>query len=698
MSVRQLASQESGLRERRYSFKGIDCPSCAAMLEDSISKMNGIDSVTLDFNRKMLRIKTKENEQDSYFTDIINQAKRVEPTLQVVPLEGRVQEEDESRTTIIRIALAVASFGLAYFFDLKLLFILSFVVSGYEVLIKAAKNIFGGKLFDENFLMTVGTLGALAIGQTGEAAAVMLLYLIGEYFQDRSVSQSHRSIMAALDMKVDQARLIVQSGSSMVKVEEVQVGQIIRVLAGEKIPLDGIVVRGTAGIDTQSLTGESVPREVKQGDEVLGSSIAVGGSLDIEVTRIYVEGTAAKIIKLVEESTTKKAQTEKFITTFARYYTPAVVFLAVALAIIPSLITGAWQTWIYRALVFLVVSCPCALVISVPLSYFAGIGKSAKSGILVRGGNYLEALAHADTMVFDKTGTLTTGTFSLVETRMVEGSSIDEDTAVKLAASLERMSNHPLAKAFSALEAPYPIVDATEVAGRGMYGVVDGKDVLIGSPHLLEENGVVVQDRIFGEATVLLAVNGNHIASFILRDTVRSEAKSLIERLRSKGFKHLAIISGDSSRHADRVAAELGLDEVHAGLLPDQKQKAMLQIAKQHTDLIFVGDGMNDAPSLAASKVGISMGSHASDAAMQSADVVILSDNLSEIGNLVNIARQTARVVRQNIFIALVVKTLALVLGSLGYASMWIAVIADTGVTIVAVLNALRILLYRPSR
>ncbi len=692
-------TEPSPLHERGYTFEGVDCPVCAAKIEDRIQRIGGVASARVDFSRKQIRISTTEKQQESFYSDLIKEAKRVEPSLKVKPLENRTKDEDDPLWVIlVRILVSVLGFGLAMLFDIPYLFILSFVVSGYDVLLKAVRNIVHGKIFDENFLMSIATLGALAIGETGEAAAVMLFYLVGEYFQARSVMQSRKSIIEALDLKVQQARLVQGQSTTMVAVEEVVPGSHIRVLSGEKIPVDGYIVSGSSSLDMQHLTGESIPRTVKVGDEVLGSSLNLGGTLDIRASKPYEESTAAKILQLVEESAGKKAQTERSITLFARYYTPIVVFLAVALAVIPGLITGSWQTWVYRSLVFLVVSCPCALVISVPLSYFAGIGKSAKRGILVKGGNYLEALAKTDTIVFDKTGTLTSGTFTLLEVRLTASATHDEAYLQEIAASLERNSNHPLAKAFLTLNAPYAALDVQEVAGKGLSALVDGRRVAAGNAALFEDLGIVVEPGAEDEAAILLAVDGRHEASFILRDTLRSEAKSVVKHLRDLGITHLAMISGDTEVHANRVAAELGLDEVHASLLPHEKQERMLAISAERKNLVFVGDGMNDAPSLVASKVGIAMGSNASDAAMESADVVILADDLQEVANLLEISRHTAAIVRQNISFALLVKALALGLGAMGYASMWIAVLADTGVTIIAILNALRILLLRPSR
>ncbi len=685
--------------ERSYSFEGVDCPVCAAKIEDRIQRISGVASVRVDFSRKQIRISTTATQQESFFHNLIKEAKRVEPTLQVKPLEDEPHNHDDALwTTVVRIVLSLLGFGAGMLLDNSHLFVLSFVISGYDVLLKALKNTIHGNIFDENFLMSIATLGALAIGETSEAAAVMLFYLVGEYFQARSVQQSRKSILKALDLKVQQARLIQDGSAVMAAVEEIAPGSLIRVLAGEKVPLDGVVVNGSSTLDMQHLSGESIPRMVEQGQEVLGSSINLTGNLDIRTTKVYEQSTAAKILQLVEESASKKAQTERFITTFARYYTPSVVFFAVSLAVIPSLVTGAWQTWIYRALVFLVVSCPCALVISVPLSYFAGIGRSAKRGILVKGGNYLEALAKTDTIIFDKTGTLTSGIFSLKEVRMMPSATLDATTAGQLAAALEQNSNHPLAEAFRSIPTMHTALAVQEVAGKGLSGRIGDRLVVAGNKAMLEEKGIAVRSNKEDEATILLAVDGRHEASFILEDTLRPEAKSMIKGLRDLGVRHLAMISGDSKANADRVAARLGLDEVHAELLPHQKQERMLEIAEKRKHLVFVGDGMNDAPVLAASKVGISMGSKASDAAMESADVVILTDDLQEIANLLQISRRTAAIVRQNIGFALLVKALALGLGALGFASMWIAVLADTGVTIIAILNALRILIFRPSR
>jgi Cd2+/Zn2+-exporting ATPase len=561
------------------------------------------------------------------------------------------------------------------------------------VIWRAIRNIFGGKIFDEHLLMSISSLGALAIGETVEAAAVMLLYIIGEYLQDAAVEKSRNSILATLDLKTEEARVVEGETVSVVPSESVAVGTIVRVLAGEKIPLDGVVVSGSSTLDMKSLTGESLPLPVERGSTVVSSSVNLSGSLEIRVTKVWEESTAAKILHLVEESSAKKAPTERFITTFARYYTPAVATAALLLFLIPLVITGSHQPWLYRSLVFLVVSCPCALVISVPLSYFAGIGKSAKSGIIVKGGNYLEALAKADCAIFDKTGTLTTGSFTIDSIDLFD-TTYSEERVAQLAASLERHSAHPFAKAFE----PFPCIegasDVQEYAGKGIVGTIADRRIALGSNALYEALNI----RMDEQGALLMSIDGSPAARFNVADTIKSEALPLMERLREFGFTTIGMISGDSRQSCETVGAALGLDEIHSALLPHLKQEKMLEMGKRFPEYFFVGDGMNDAPSLAAGKVGIAIGSGASDAAIEHADAVIISDDLTEVGNLISISRKTARIVRQNIALALGVKALAMILAALGRAPMWVAVIADTGVTFLAVLNALRLLIFDPSR
>ena len=687
-----------GESERVYSFSGLDCAACALEVEEILAKGAGVASAQVDWAGQTIRIKSQEAQGDHFFDALIDAAKKTEPTLTVSAQKKVVERSPFLQARLYRIIASLLSFALAMALDIPSLYLASYLIAGWDVIYKAARNILGGKIFDEYFLMTVATVGALFIGERGEAAAVMLFYLIGEYFQQSAVIQSRRSVLAALALKVEETRLVDGDAVTLVKSEQVPVGSLIRVLAGEKVPLDGIIERGVGELDMQSLTGESLPQYKGPGDEVLSSSLNLSSTLDIRTTRAFEDSTATKILHLVEESSAKKAESERFITTFARYYTPAVVALALALAIIPSLITGAWQTWIYRALVFLVVSCPCALVISVPLSYFAGIGKSAKSGVIVKGGNSLETLRSLDAVVFDKTRTLTSGRFVIDSTAVDPSSPYDEATLTALAASLEQMSRHPLSEAFASIHTSLAASDVTEIAGKGMVGTVDGKRIAAGNAALFAELDIAISPTLGAGGTILLAVDGVHAAAFTLLDEAKGEAKEVLATLKEQGVRHLVMISGDNEQNARRVASAVGIDEVHASLLPHEKQEEVLRLSQQYPNLAFVGDGINDAPSLAVAKVGISVGSGASDLAIESADVVILSEDLTRVATLVEVARKTGKIVRQNITFALVVKALALLFGALGYASMWVAVIADTGVTIVAVLNALRILLMRPAR
>ncbi|NMA22008.1 MAG: cadmium-translocating P-type ATPase [Spirochaetales bacterium] len=684
--------------KRIWSFEGVDCPSCAAQIEAVLSEAEGVATAQVDFATKKLTIKTKTPQPPAFYDTLLAKAVDIEPSLRTYEWKNPALTSPFIQPRLYRIIASVALFFAAMIAGQPLLYIASYLIAGYDVLYKALRNIFAGKIFDEYFLMSVATVGALMIGERGEAAAVMLFYLIGEYFQESAVIQSRRSVLAALDLKVEETRLVEGEQTRMVKSEQVGVGSTIRVLAGEKIPLDGTIISGQSELDMRSLTGESLPQYKGIGDEVLSSSLNLSGPLEIITTRLFEDSTATKILHLVEESSAKKAQSERFITTFARYYTPVVVLFALALAVIPSLITGMWQTWVYRALVFLVVSCPCALVISVPLSYFAGIGKSARSGIIVKGGNFLETLRSLDAVVFDKTGTLTSGTFSIDKADLKEDGSYDRSTLMALIASLERQSTHPLAQAFATLEAPYTASDVVELAGKGLYGSVDSKQVAAGNKQLFEQLGIAIDPSLESEASILFAVEGVHLGSFTLIDEPKAEAASLIKALRKRGVDHIAMISGDSIENARRASDQLGLDEVHGGLLPDEKQREVLRLSEVYPNLAFVGDGINDAPSLAASKVGLSIGKGASDLAIESADVAILSEDLNKITEVVDIAQKTGSIVRQNIGFALTIKALALLFGALGFASMWIAVIADTGVTIIAVLNSLRILLARRAR
>lgn len=574
----------------------------------------------------------------------------------------------------------------------------AYAVIGWDILWRALRNITRGQVFDENFLMAVATIGAIALGDFKEGVAVMLFYQVGEWFQDYAVGRSRKNIATLMDIRPDHANLLAADGStSEVDPEEVAVGSLILVKPGERVPLDGTVTEGDSALDTKALTGESVPRSVHPGAEVISGCINLSGVLTVKVEKAYGESTVARILELVENSSAKKAKSEQFITRFARVYTPLVCFAALALAILPPLITGQpFGEWVYRALTFLVISCPCALVISVPLSFFGGIGGASKAGILVKGGNYLEALANTKTVVFDKTGTLTEGRFAVSEIHPV---GIEEKELLGLAALAEQYSTHPIA--LSILQAheggldPARVGEAGEVAGRGVRAVVDGQTVLAGNARMMEENGVSPEAVPSSGTVVHLARQGAYLGWILVEDVVKFDAKQAIDELHKLGVEKTVMLTGDADAVGQKVAGQLGLDEAYTQLLPQdkvEKVEALLAAPGKKGTLAFVGDGVNDAPVLARADVGVAMGGLGSDAAIEAADVVIMTDEPSKLGRAIGISRKTIRIVRQNIVFALGVKALVLVLGALGMASMWAAVFADVGVSVIAILNAMRAL------
>lgn len=710
-SVRpELVLQSQTLSDSRtWRIDGLDCASCGDKVERAIATIEGVSSVTLDFMGKRLTVKAAEAKSEAFWNTVVTTAKKTEQDLMLFN-EAVKPSRVSSPWLNLHLAKLVFSFSLLLvgFFAsdpllTKLFIIASYLASGYDVLLKAGRNILKGKVFDENFLMSIASLGAMAIGDFSEGAAVMLFYQTGEFFQKAAVDTSRRSITDAMNLKSEFARL-VSSDTSVQKVspEEVSVGSTLRILNGEKFPLDGRLLYGSTSIDTKSLTGESLPRYVEAGSEVLSGSLNLGSVVDIEVTKPYNESTVSKIMALVEDASSHKAPTEQFITKFARYYTPVVVTLAAMIAIIPTLLVGNFTLWLYRALVFLVISCPCALVISVPLAYFAGIGKSARYGLLVKGGNYLEALSRIDTMVFDKTGTLTKGEFSVVNVSLSEGTPFTEEEASRLIGILERSSNHPIAKALASYGSKEESVHAsevTELSGRGIVGKVEGKALVAGNELLMQEYGIVLPSlEIQDDSSVLLAIDGEYVGRFSIEDTPKQGAKEALKQLKSLGVRKTVMLSGDSTHVAKSIAGELGLDEFYGELLPDQKVEAFSKIERNSEHTAFVGDGINDAPTLARAKVGIAMGGAGSDAAIEAADIVIMTDDILAIPMALRIARKTKRIVVQNISFALGVKLVTLVLGALGIATMWWAVFADVGVAFLAILNSLRILLGNPSR
>ncbi len=578
------------------------------------------------------------------------------------------------------------------------LYLIPYFIIGWDVLWKAVRNIAHGQVFDENFLMSLATVGALALGEYAEAVGVMLFYQVGELFQNYAVGKSRQSIAQLMDIRPDVANVERDGEIEEVDPEEVEIGETIVIRPGEKVPLDGVVLEGSTAIDTAALTGESAPRDVAAGGELLSGCVNLTGLLKVRVTKEFGQSTVAKILDLVENASSKKAKAENFITKFARYYTPAVVFGALALAIIPSLVDGRWQMWIGRALTFLVISCPCALVISIPLSFFGGIGGASRKGILVKGGNYLELLADAGIVVFDKTGTLTKGTFAVSEVRPV---GVSEGELLELAALAERHSSHPIAQSLRSAWGkecdPERVAGVTEVAGQGVKALVDGKEVLAGNAKLMASLPGWTDGAATGAVgtVVHVAADGKYIGYVTVADQIKETTPQALADLKAAGVRKTVMLTGDSEAVGQAVGAKLGIDEVHAGLLPgdkvDQVEK-LLASKGPREQLVFVGDGINDAPVLSRADVGVAMGALGSDAAIEAADVVLMDDDLSKLAAAVSIARKCLRIVRENIVFALAVKGLFLILGAIGRSTMWMAVFADVGVAVIAILNAMRAL------
>ena len=577
-----------------------------------------------------------------------------------------------------------------------LLYAVPYAVIGYDVVFKAARNIAHGQVFDENFLMMIATVGAFATGEYTEAAAVMLFYQVGELFQSVAVGKSRRSISALMDIRPDHANIEVGGELTEADPEDVAVGDEIIIKPGERIPLDGVVLEGEGTVDTSALTGESLPRTVRPGDDVVSGCINQTGLLKVQVTKPFGESTVARILELVENSASKKAHAENFITRFARVYTPAVCFAALALAVIPPIFAGGWLTWLHRALIFLVISCPCALVISVPLSFFGGIGGASREGILVKGGSYLEVLSRSGTVVFDKTGTLTKGVFNVTAVHPQE---IPEARLLELAAYAESYSTHPIAKSILDALNKEPdrsrIASYEELSGRGVKAVIDGDEVCVGNDKLMEEIGVKWHPCHHAGTTVHAAVNGRYAGHIVISDELKETSREAVSALKAQGVGKTVMLTGDSRAVGEDTAKRLGMDEVHTELLPAdkvEKVEELLSSKAAGSALVFVGDGINDAPVLSRADIGIAMGAMGSDAAIEAADIVLMDDDPAKVALAIRISRKTLRIVRENIIFALGIKAAVLILGALGFATMWAAVFADVGVSVIAILNAMRCL------
>jgi len=694
-------------------LEGLGCANCAAKIEMEVRTLPGVHEASVDIISRKLAVETEESTNIyRLFAGIEGVVKRIEPDVKVIPADHQAVDqlynsEEDSLTDnkqIIKLVAGGALFAAGIILDLSswlelTVFLLSYVIIGGAVLLRAIQGIALGQVFSEYFLMSIATIGAFLIGEYPEGVAVMLFYLVGEILQDRAVNQSRRSISSLMDIRPDYANLKTADTVRRVSPEDVNIGDIILVKPGEKVPLDGQVIEGTSMVDTSALTGESIPRQLEPGQEVLSGFININGLLTVKVTKNYHESTVAKILDLVQNASSKKAPTENFITKFANYYTPVVVFAALAIAVVPPLIVegAVWADWIYRALVFLVISCPCALVISIPLGFFGGIGGASKRGILVKGGNYLEALNYVETVVFDKTGTLTKGIFEVTAVNPCQGFTKEE--LLEYAAYAEVYSNHPIAdsirKAYGKVLDETLIEDYEEMAGQGIRVRINSKEVLVGNSRILTGYPAENQANDTTGTIIHVVVDKLYAGQIIIADEVKEDAAQAIRDLKRLGIKQTVMLTGDVAGVGKRIGTQLGIDQIHADLLPADKVDQLEMLYKSKSPkgkLVFVGDGINDAPVLARADIGIAMGGLGSDAAIEAADIVIMNDAPSQIATAIKIARKTKRIIYQNIVLALGIKSIILILGVLGIATMWGAVFADTGVALLAVLNAVRII------
>ncbi len=697
----------------RYILNGLDCPNCAAKIESELRKIKGLEKVTVNFGTKSVELPPELAAQAE------NIISRVEPEAKLEKIEGGrvipISEEREARKKLWLIEAAGALFLIGLIFNEQLrqtwlswaeyaVLLPAYFLVGWPVVNKAVKRMVHGQLFDENFLMTIATSGAIAIHQLPEAVGVMLFYAVGEYFQDRAVNRSRHSIRALLSIQPEYANLLENGGLRQVRPEIVTVGQRIIVKPGEKIPLDGEIIEGTSFVDTSALTGESVPRKVGPGEKVLAAMINGQGLLTVKATKPYQESSMVRIMELVEKAGERKAPTEQFITIFSHYYTPVVVGIAALIAIAPPLILpgAAFSEWFYRALVLLVISCPCALMVSIPLGYFGGIGGASRNGILIKGANFLDSLAKLDTVVFDKTGTLTKGIFRV--TQMAPKNEFIQDELLAAAAGAEIFSNHPIAQSIGSAYQEFfgvevsreQVQDYQEIPGHGIRARVKGMTVLVGNDRLLHKENIIHEDCDLVGTSVHVVIDDKYAGYILISDEVKEDARETISRLKQLGVRQTIMLTGDEKSVAERICVELGIDAYYAELLPEDKVDKLEALEKElkntRQKLAFVGDGVNDAPVIIRADIGVAMGGLGSDAAIEAADVVLMEDAPSKLALGVEIARRTKRIIRQNIYLALGVKGFFIFLGTLGVANIWEAVFADVGVTVLAVFNASRTL------
>ena len=685
--------------KKEYELRGIDCGNCAAKIERAVNQLEQVESATVNLIAQKLILETKS--EDGIDKEIIDLVDAIEPGIEVIS-EKKEEALPEKRDWAKELLLAVMilfAFGFflpeEYFWIRLVYYLTLYIIIGHKVLIKMVQNIQRGNLFDENFLMSIATLGAFLLGEFPEAVAVMLFYQIGEYFQDKATSQSRQSIARLMDIRSDKAWRLEGGETVQVDPETVRVADHILVKPGEKVPLDGLVREGRSILDTSALTGESLPREIGVGEDITSGVINLTSPLVIEVSKTFSQSTVNKILELVENASNKKAETERMITRFSRVYTPVVVGIAFLLASLPPLLgLGEWSTWLYRALSFLVISCPCALAVSVPMSFFGGLGGASKLGVLVKGGNYLEALAKLDTVVFDKTGTITKGIFAVDTVVNAEGI---EDNILYLAAHLESYSNHPIANsirtAYGQEVDENRVSQITELPGQGMSGRIDGRQLYLGNARLMEVQGIAYP-AIDSTGTVLyLAEDSHFLGYFLITDQVKETSIEALKDLQAVGIKKTVLLSGDRQAVVDEFAQQFAFNDAFGDCLPQDKVSTFEEILTQSQQAVaFVGDGVNDAPVLARADVGIAMGGLGSDAAIESADVVLMDDDLGKLPQVIRLAKKTVRIAQQNMTLAIVVKLIFLVLSGLGISNMWEAIFADVGVTLLAVWNALRVL------
>ena len=685
--------------KKEYELRGIDCGNCAAKIERAVNQLEQVESATVNLIAQKLILETKS--EDGIDKEIIDLVDAIEPGIEVIS-EKKEEALPEKRDWAKELLLAVMilfAFGFflpeEYFWIRLVYYLTLYIIIGHKVLIKMVQNIQRGNLFDENFLMSIATLGAFLLGEFPEAVAVMLFYQIGEYFQDKATSQSRQSIARLMDIRSDKAWRLEGGETVQVDPETVRVADHILVKPGEKVPLDGLVREGRSILDTSALTGESLPREIGVGEDITSGVINLTSPLVIEVSKTFSQSTVNKILELVENASNKKAETERMITRFSRVYTPVVVGIAFLLASLPPLLgLGEWSTWLYRALTFLVISCPCALAVSVPMSFFGGLGGASKLGVLVKGGNYLEALAKLDTVVFDKTGTITKGIFAVDTVVNAEGV---EDDILYLAAHLESYSNHPIANsirtAYGQEVDENRVSQITELPGQGMSGRVDGRQLYLGNARLMEVQGIAYP-AIDSTGTVLyLAEDSHFLGYFLIADQVKETSIEALKDLQAVGIKKTVLLSGDRQAVVDEFAQQFAFNDAFGDCLPQDKVSTFEEILTQSQQAVaFVGDGVNDAPVLARADVGIAMGGLGSDAAIESADVVLMDDDLGKLPQVIRLAKKTVRIAQQNMTLAIVVKLIFLVLSGLGISNMWEVIFADVGVTLLAVWNALRVL------